>query len=427
MTVLSAIIGAGFASGKEIISFFGKNGYFAIPFFLLVTGLFFFCFYLFSKLGKMIKPKSIADMTSAMFGKAGVFVDFMFILCTFITLSSMLAGSDAIGSIIFGASYNFCYISIITAMLTVLVVYFGLKYIYKITNAIVPLTIVIMLAVLVAFLAISPAQQVSQSNISFNGFSAVLSCFLYVSMNVFINIFIISKSSQYMNKKQIGVASAICASVLLCLLVLVVVAVMHGGDAIFSSNMPMLAIANSLGGWLGILYAVMLWLAIFTTLCLAGYTIMAWLNRYIKNKFVCSVITLTLGFIFSRFGFSNIVDIFYPIEGIFGTLLIAYCAVYYFKNKKSYEAKQQMAISAQSNLQTNSGAQEDKNILPSSTQNKQDDKKALNSPAPRQSKLKSAKQNVTTDGLKSVKVEKKNGSILVTKKFSDGKVIKSKK
>jgi len=86
-----------------------------------------------------------------------------------------------------------------------------------------------------------------------------------------------------------------------------------------------------------------------------------------------------------------------------------------------------MAISAQSNLQTNSGAQEDKNILPSSTQNKQDDKKALNSPAPRQSKLKSAKQNVTTDGLKSVKVEKKNGSILVTKKFSDGKVTKSKK
>lgn len=424
MAILSAIIGAGFASGREIISFFGKNGYLAIPFFLLVAGLFFFCFYLFSKLGKMIKPKSIADMTSAMFGKVGVFVDFMFILCTFITLSSMLAGSDAIGTIIFGASYNFCYISIITAMLTVLVVYFGLKYIYKIANAIVPPTIAIILAVLVAFLIVGPKQQVSQYNIAFNGFSAVISCFLYVSMNVFTNIFIIAKSSQYMNKKQIGIASAICASVLLCLLVLVVVAVMRGGDAIFSSDMPMLAIATGLGGWLGVLYAVMLWLSIFTTLCIAGYTIMAWLNRYIKNKFICSVITLTLGFIFSRFGFSNIVDIFYPIEGIFGALLIVYCAVYYFKNKKSYTIMQQMGVLVQSNLQTN-GKAKNKTILPTSIQGKQQVEPKSNATV--QNKLQTKTQSTTADGLKSVKVEKKNGSVLITKKFSNGKITKSKK
>ena len=113
MAILGAIIGAGFASGKEIVSFFGKYGYWVIPFLVLAAILFFFCFYIFSNLGKDIKPKSISDITSKIFGKAGVFVDFSFILSTFITLASMLAGCDSIGGIMFGDGYSFCYISII--------------------------------------------------------------------------------------------------------------------------------------------------------------------------------------------------------------------------------------------------------------------------------------------------------------------------
>ena len=47
------------------------------------------------------------------------------------------------------------------------------------------------------------------------------------------------------------------------------------------------------------------------------------------------MLTLGLGFVFSRFGFATIVEIFYPIEGIFGGVFILYSMEYYFKNRNS--------------------------------------------------------------------------------------------
>ena len=112
--------------------------------------------------------------------------------------------------------------------------------------------------------------------------------------------------------------------------------------------MPMLAIANCIGGWFGYVYAFVLWLAILTTICIASYTIVEWLGTMIKSKFVCAVLTLFLAFVFSRFGFATIVDVFYPIEGIFGGLFIIYSVIFYFKNKSKFLAMELKTVNSQS-------------------------------------------------------------------------------
>ena len=345
MAIVGAIIGAGFISGKEIVSFFGGTGYYALLLLLPLAFLFFVVLFVFAKLGKEIKPQSISDLTFAMFGKAGVVVDFGFIIATFITLASMLAGSDSIGLIMFGANYNFCYIGIFTAMIVTIIVFYGLKYIYKITDFILPIMLILVLFFVFVFIVKQPRQSVTVELYSKNGFMAIVYLFLYVFMNTFSNTFIVAKSSQYMNKRQTGIACVI-TSVMLCAFVgLILIAILHGGDDIFASDMPMLAVANALGGVFGVIYSIVLWLAIFTTICIAAYTIVQWLNNYIKNKFLCSVITVGLGFVFSRFGFSTIVDIFYPLEGIFGGVFIVYAIVFYFKNKNMFFAQQKMELS----------------------------------------------------------------------------------
>lgn len=352
MAIVGAIIGAGFVSGREIISFFGGYGYLSFLLLIPVAILFFLVFYIFVKLGKELKPKSISDLTFAMFGKAGVVVDFGFILSTFITLSSMLAGSDSIGQIMFGASYNFCYIGIITAMIVTVIVFCGLKYIYKITDAILPIMLVLIFVVALTFLISSPKQVVSQDKFNQNTFSAIFYMILYVFMNTFSNIFIIAKTSQYMNKRQTGIASALSSTLLTVFVGIILLTILHGGDSIFASDMPMLAAANAVSGVFGTVYSIVLWLAIFTTICLAAYTIVQWLNNYIKNRFLCAVITLTLAFIFSRFGFATIVDIFYPIEGIFGGVFIIYSVIFYFKNKKRFLANKIMLINSKNTAES---------------------------------------------------------------------------
>ena len=337
MVCIGAIIGAGFASGKELVSFFGQNGFWSLLFIPLVAVLFFCCFFLFSKLGKLIKPKSISDLTSAMFGKVHIFVDFCFILCTFITLSSMLAGCDSIGYLTLGVNYNFCYFSIVSVILVMILLSFGLKWIYKTNNFILPTILILMLGIVITFFFIGKNDAISTEITSVNAFSGVTYCFLYASMNIFTNIFIISKTSQILTKKQVFNGSVIASLMLCAFITLIICSILTAGQTVFSSDMPMVSLAFNLSYGLGIVYSIVLWLAIFSTICIATYTIQTWLNNFIKSKFVCLVITLTVGFVLSRFGFSTIVDVFYPLEGIFALVIIIYSTVYYFKNKSRYK------------------------------------------------------------------------------------------
>lgn len=341
MAVFGAIIGAGFASGKEIVSFFGNLGFWAIPVILLVGSLFFCCFYLFSKIGKMVRPNSISDITRAIFGNAYIFVDFSFVLCSFITLSSMLAGCDSIGQIAFGQSYNFCYISILTAIIVAIIISTGLKYIYKINNIVLPTILIFIVVIIFSFFVSGGADSSVELTINTNIFSGIVSAVLYVSMNIFTNIFIIAKSSSYLNKKQLALCCGVASGLLVVFIISILCCILFGGTMVFGSDMPMITLAFGLNNFFGIVYSIVLWLAIFTTICVASYSILTWLNNYIKNKFWCAVIILTLGFVFSRFGFSNIVNIFYPLEGVFAFIMIIFSARYYFKNRKTFMLNQE--------------------------------------------------------------------------------------
>ena len=420
MVVLGAVIGAGFASGKEIVSFFGQYGYWSLPIMALVGGLFFFFFFVFAKLGKMLKPKSISDMTTAMFGKFGIIVDFGFIISSFITLSSMIAGCDSVGSLVFKESYNFCYISIFTVMIVAVVVIVGLKYIYKITNLIIPTIIVFIVGILIAYACTTTPEQVSSTHINFNFPSLFLYGILYVSMNTFTNIFIISKSSEYMDKKQIGIASSVSSSIIVLLVTLILLSVLRGGDSIFLSDMPMISIAYSVGGAVGIIYSIILWLAIFTTICVATYSIVEWLNKFIKNKFLCTVIVLSLGFVFSRFGFSTIVDIFYPIEGIFGGIFIVYSIIYYFKNKHGYEVKERAIIENHKLMQSKAFFEFDKQNQP----NYEITPEKVETHNFNHAKSKSKIQKGESDEIYSLKIENNKKHKVITKKKRNGEIIK---
>lgn len=333
MAIISAIVGAGFASGKEIFTFFAKYSFWGIPLVLICGLMFFWVFFMFSKIGQEIKPKSISDLTSKIFGKAGTMVDIAFVISSFITLSSMLAGADSAMQMTFGERYTFCYASIAICLASTVLVSFGLKHIYKMTDILIPTMLVFIMLVCGAFLFFGQHQSASPSNFSGHAFEMALSPLLYVAMNTFTNIFIIAKSGMYLDKKQTKKATILSAIMLTGMILLTLVCILLGGNDIILADMPMLKLAFSVNSFFGISYSVILFFAIFTTIIVSGYTIVAWLNNFVKSKFLCCAITMTVGFVFSRFGFSTIVSIFYPMEGIFGAIFIGYATAYYFKSK----------------------------------------------------------------------------------------------
>ena len=67
MLIVGTVIGAGFASGKEVVTFFG-----AVPnvFTALITGVLVFgCSVLFLFVGRRVQKTDIGDVNGAVFGK----------------------------------------------------------------------------------------------------------------------------------------------------------------------------------------------------------------------------------------------------------------------------------------------------------------------------------------------------------------------
>lgn len=73
MLIVGTMIGAGFASGREVVSFFG-----AVPnmFIALIAGVLVFgCSVLFLFVGRRVKKSDIGEVNGAVFGKLRPFAD----------------------------------------------------------------------------------------------------------------------------------------------------------------------------------------------------------------------------------------------------------------------------------------------------------------------------------------------------------------
>ena len=202
----------------------------------------------------------------------------------------------------------------------------------------------VIFGVAVCFLIFGKKEQIGYSQITHNWFSLGISPILYVCMNTFGNIFLIAKTGSYLPKKQMVIASIISSILLTISILIVAICILFGGESVFESDMPMLLVAYKLGTGFGVIYLMTLIVAIFTTICTAAFSICAWLNNFIADKFICAVIVLSIGFVFSRFGFSIIVDIFYPIEGIFGLVFIVICFIYHIKNSNNTDKQKVLPI-----------------------------------------------------------------------------------
>lgn len=336
--ILGAVVGAGFASGKEIQTFFTNYGTIAYALMIIAFGLFVWTFYMFARIGKIIKPHSIADITKASFGKLSFVVDILLMLSMFVTLSAMLSATDSLTQTIF-PNYSFPWTSIILAILIIVVLSGGKSSMFNANNIIMPIVVVMIFVVLVSFFCGAPKESVNIEAIqsSASQLNGILFALLYVGLNTISESFIVARVSEKMNKKQSFIASVCCAVVILALVVLISVALNNSGSYVYNSSLPILKIAYSTLTPLGNCYGIVLLLAIFTTLVSTTYTMTSWLKQFIKNKFASTIIIVIIGFVLSRFGFDNIVSTFYPLKGVLGVVLIVAYSIFLFghtKNKK---------------------------------------------------------------------------------------------
>lgn len=307
MLIVGTMIGAGFASGKEVVAFFGD-----VPnvFIALITGVLVFgCSVLFLFVGRRVKKSDIGEVNGAVFGRFRAFADVFMLFNSMTVLGAMLAGTDSLAS-------EFIDIrpvgSIVMGLLCAVIAVKGLSGVIKANAVLVPIMIVFLCVCSIA--AIDFPFKAQQSSIN------VYSIVLYVSMNMILGGGVLTTVHK-LSPREIILASAIAATVIGGILLCIMGALQSCSAA--HADMPTLLIALKSGRVMYFVCLPVIAASIFTTMLSAFKSVYDYILGFFKHKIIAAGIVLVGGLVVGAFGFTNVVSTLYPIIGVVGLLYLA--------------------------------------------------------------------------------------------------------
>ena len=294
--ILGTIIGAGFATGKEIAVYFASHGLIFILFAFLGGFLFYYANNLYLNLSYYFPINSFTDFSRVVFKKAGGVFNFFLNFSYFIICGSMFAGINAISEYIL--PLNFPILSIITAIATLIICSKGIKAVAKANTVIMPLIVITIICIAIMGIT-NNAGGVQPDNYVIAPFSAVI----YVGMNVILSGVFLAIIGQNYTYKQNKLAS-ILSSVVIIIIVLVVGLCLVLNPHLLEVKLPLISLGFSISKAAGITLSIIVWFAIFTSLISNTYTLN---NMLFKDTNIWSnMLIIAIGYILSLFGFDKI-------------------------------------------------------------------------------------------------------------------------
>lgn len=311
---IGAIVGAGFATGREIILFFGDGGWLA-P---LLTGVAMgACASLFLFIGKTaagLQKKGLCDGRTLRIAKAAFFA--LIQICMLLTMTTMIGGLQSL----FEETHLGKYAGFALAVLCVGLSSTGAGAVKRINTALVPLLFAL-LAVL--FFKSTRSAEALPLRVS--------DCVRYLSMNMLLGGCLAVKDGAKASAGDIVFVGAVCAAVLGAMTFFVYSAAIDYPGA----DMPVYSLCAAHG--LGTLGAAAVGIAVVTTLAGAANSLGDGLRAVIPSAKGVTAVLLLLALASYGWDFSAAVDTFYPFiaavaSGVFA-LAAAAALLYPLKNK----------------------------------------------------------------------------------------------
>lgn len=316
--IIGAIIGAGFASGKEIYEYFAKFG-FASIFFMLPL---FFCFYFFIKtlldLGLKQNNIHITQINTNILATKNsfpVFNAFMFI--TFLILCSAMNSAMValIKTYIHNASLVLVYGIIIVA--SVWISRLSLNNLSRIATVLIPIIIAAIVFCCV-FCYTTDGLYLSTNN------SILLAPMTvdYSAQNIFLSSLTIIEIGKASNKTQ-SKKIALTVSLILSVLVLMCILCFLTNPNLGEYNLPFVEIAKSISPAFSILFGFVMLFSVLTTYASSITSLKAYFNG--NKKYNKPILMYALIVLLSLLNFGAIIEYLYPLIGIFGVIYIFHC------------------------------------------------------------------------------------------------------
>ncbi len=336
----SIVLGAGFASGKEIISFFvnyGMAGYMG----LLLSGI------IFAAAGTAVMCTCLREkmkdynryMENVAGNKIGGFSEAVLGLFMFAIFAAMTSAFGAS----FVESFNLPFTAgiIVSGVLCLLCFLYGMEGIIKLNAFLSPLMIIgcIFIGLFTFFFKAEGAGTISTS--PGEGGPWYASAIIYASYNIVTAVTILSSLKENIKSKTSAVIAGVFGGFLIALIGLCLALTLDVHKELISFyEIPLLALAKTYGKTIEILFLIVFMTVIFTCAATNGYAVIRWFSTRFHLKVMPVSIGITvLACICAYGGFSNFINVVYPVFGIVGFLEIILIMRYFIKGKKTVVQK----------------------------------------------------------------------------------------
>lgn len=325
MGYLGAVVGAGFASGQEIVQFFVHCGGSGLKGCFLAMLLFAAGASLLMYIAHLYKISSYQDMLPKLVGiKNARVIDLLMAVFLFLGLSMMLSAS--------GAVFNeHLYLpkagGILTATLMVaLFLYSGKKGLIKSFNILVPVKLVLLLIISGYAALVMEREPLAAYSAFLNPQEArgwIISAVLYVAYN-FALAMVILIEYQSLGSRRDGIWGAIWGGTLLGILILFnYLALSKFLPMVLHYEVPMLYIAGLISPLTKGVYTIVLWVGILTTAIANAYGFAQRFSRFTGIGYSLSLLlTLILALPIAWLSFSMLVSKVYPLFGLLGIIIL---------------------------------------------------------------------------------------------------------
>ncbi|MGL4345244.1 MAG: YkvI family membrane protein [Cellulosilyticaceae bacterium] len=337
---IGTVIGAGFASGQEMITFFTKYGLSGVIG-LILAGI------AYAVLGAVILEvvyerqfSNYKDLLKDVMGpKLSLVLEWTVNIFLFICFSTMIAGAGAIMKQAFDVPYWIGACGMAVACVATFLT--GAKGFVGMNALLVPFMCIGGLILGVYVILFRDVSAFAHSGMGTPDRHWFVSMILYVSYNMLTVIVVLCTLYDQLKNKKVARWGGILGGIGLGVLGLSIgLSTLIYYDQIKNLEIPMLGVLVNYTHFIQTIYLVVLVLAMYTTAIANGYGVLQNLKARIKvNDKLLIVLTTIMAMMAAKMGFSNLVSKVFPVFGYVGLFEIIMILVYYSCMKWEHRRK----------------------------------------------------------------------------------------
>lgn len=309
---VGTVVGAGFATGKEIVQFFTQYGAIAVVTIAVSGGLFIFLGTRLMIMANRLHARSYEQFNAYLFGKVSVVVNLFMFVVLFSVTAVMLSGAGAVfeEQLHMRADVGLA-LTMILAFVTML---FGLNGILSVNMIVVPLMIIFSFAI----------SLMNESGIVWTKppLAAFFSPFAYVAFNLAMaQVVLVPLATEVKDEKTIRLGGVL-GGVLLMFILLSSHFALSLLPNLQSYSIPMAEVVKrSLASFYG-LYVVIIYGEIFSSFVAGVFGLHRKLALFFRKPVFVLIALLLAMYAFSLVGYNALLSVLYPLFGYMSIIFI---------------------------------------------------------------------------------------------------------